>query len=280
MNTTCWALVDLVSLLLVKDERTFVRGDLAESGATCSQALASVSGLAIRRQLGLWRDWHPWLALLGVAGVTAFYLSRFVLTCDLDLSTQIRTYLHQGVRYEMGVTATQDIAALGCTFLAIIVWSWISGFVLSSLSGRSVWLTGFLFYLMVSTSSLARFFFSPHLSVSHRLPIAAAFLLWLLPLGPAKLCFLLFGGWGLVSGVRRHALSAGHALVLTAASITVVVLMLWTTGWYEAVKGMLSNGAWPATPWTNRIIPFLFMSWPVTYLIGTAKNHVRETSNV
>ena len=49
-----------------------------------------MADLAIRRQAGLWRDWHPWLALLGVAVFTGHYLSRIVLAFDADLLTQVK----------------------------------------------------------------------------------------------------------------------------------------------------------------------------------------------
>ncbi len=62
VRSFCWSAVDFAALALEPAERTAVRGDLAESGATWGQALAGIAGLAIRRQAGLWRTgirgWH------------------------------------------------------------------------------------------------------------------------------------------------------------------------------------------------------------------------------
>jgi len=52
--------------MLESGEREAVRGDLAESGETGSQALRHVVGLVIRRQLSIWTDWRPWLTLVGL----------------------------------------------------------------------------------------------------------------------------------------------------------------------------------------------------------------------
>jgi hypothetical protein len=65
-----------------------------------------VVSLTIRRQLALWKDGG--------------------------------TYLVYGVPYETGLTIFQDVVYLGCLALALVVWSWTSGFVSGSLSGRAV----------------------------------------------------------------------------------------------------------------------------------------------
>jgi hypothetical protein len=47
------------------------------------------------------------------------------------------------------VPEARDILFFMCFAVVIIIWSWMSGFVLSALSGRTIWLTGFLLYLTV-----------------------------------------------------------------------------------------------------------------------------------
>jgi len=69
MTRICWRLVDVVSRLLEPDERDAVRGDFAESGVTGGKALFDLIGLATRRQAARWKDWRPWLALLGIASL-------------------------------------------------------------------------------------------------------------------------------------------------------------------------------------------------------------------
>ena len=61
-----WWCADLVSRVLAPEEREVVCGDIAESRATASRALRDVIGLAIRRHTMPWKNWRPWLALLGL----------------------------------------------------------------------------------------------------------------------------------------------------------------------------------------------------------------------
>lgn len=69
-----WWLAERVSRLLDPDERDAVRGDLAESGESGRKAFFGLLGLVARRQAGLWKDWRPWLALVGLAPL-AFWLT-------------------------------------------------------------------------------------------------------------------------------------------------------------------------------------------------------------
>src|ERR1700722_8697224 len=141
----CWRLGDSVARTLDPVERAAVRGDLAESGAAGGQALRDVLGLVIRRQAGLWKDWHQWLALTGLVGIAATLLSEFVFQFDTAIVLQVRTYWRHGVHFGTGLSVSEDAVYLGCLFLALLAWSWTSGFVLGSLSGSCTWLTGTLF---------------------------------------------------------------------------------------------------------------------------------------
>lgn len=75
MTRICWWLVNIVSRLLEPDERDAVRGDFAESSETGGRALRDVLGLVVRRQVTLWKDWRPWLALAGLVGPLGMLLS-------------------------------------------------------------------------------------------------------------------------------------------------------------------------------------------------------------
>ena len=75
MNRICWWLVDVVSRMLEPGERDVVRGDFAESGESGGRALRDVLGLVVRRQAALWKDWRPWLALVGLIVPLAMLLS-------------------------------------------------------------------------------------------------------------------------------------------------------------------------------------------------------------
>ena len=150
-----------------------------------------------------------------------------------------------------------------------MVWAWTGGFALGSLSGRGAWLTGLLFYWMVAWSWMISFWVSRSIVYAHRPPVAVLLLLIFVPATPAKLTFLLFAAWGAACGFSRRSLKRKQAFARAAAVTAVIALLLWTGGWYEAVKEMLSNGTWHPVPWTTRIVPMLFMSWPAAYLLVT-----------
>ena len=120
------------------DERDAVLGDLAESGVTGGKALRDLIGLVVRRQAGLWKDWRPWLALVGIVCLVDWRLSLFSLRLGNNLAMQCLTCWRFGTRFEDGLTVSQDIVAYACQCLALIFWSWTAGFVLGSLSRRTI----------------------------------------------------------------------------------------------------------------------------------------------
>src|SRR5215467_6724208 len=85
MNRICWWLVRLLYRGLEPDEQMAVSGDLAECRDPGFQALRGVAGLVFRRQLALWTDWQPWLALVGIVVIAGFLLSEFVVDFNLTL---------------------------------------------------------------------------------------------------------------------------------------------------------------------------------------------------
>src|SRR5882757_11527622 len=67
MTSVAWSLVEVAAQLLERREREAVLGDLAETGESVWQGLFGILGLAVRRQLALWKNWRPWLASFGLA---------------------------------------------------------------------------------------------------------------------------------------------------------------------------------------------------------------------
>jgi hypothetical protein len=270
MTRICWRLVDILSGMLDADERQAVRGDLAESGESIVRATGDVLGLIARRQIGLWTEWQPWLALLGVACLAGLPLSRILFRFNVDLSQQLMAYRIYGVHFGTLLTPQQDVAWLLCLAIALLLWSWTCGFALGSLSGRAVWLTWSLFYLMVLDSALVRFILSGNIVLRDpeplRLLMAAT-----LPLNPATFLFSLSALWGAFMGVRRRVLPWRAACVLASAITIFTILVTWISGWYETAREVWSSGAWHGVPWTTRLLPFMVVSWPVAYLLATAK---------
>ena len=154
MSRLCWWLVDLVSRTLEPDEREAVRGDLAESGETSGQAFLDVLGLALRRQSALWTDCRPWLILLGLVlplGVLLCLISRQ----DADRSAiylwlygnnwDTSLWSNPGFRHEL---ARHTGTILAANF-NLFCWSWSGGFLLGSVSRRSLPVQSIFFVLFV-----------------------------------------------------------------------------------------------------------------------------------
>jgi len=180
------------------------------------------------------------------------------------------------VHFETGLTARQDLAFLLCPAGALLGWSWTCGFVLGSLSGRAVWLTWSVFYLVVLNSAWARFVLVGNIILRDprplRLLMAAT-----LPLSIAALLFLFPALFGAFVGVRRRVLPMHHAYLLGSVITILTILTTWTSGWYEAAHEVWSGGVWPGVSWPMRLLPFLLVSWPAAYLLATAyRQHTEE----
>jgi len=256
--------------MLDADERQVVRGDFAESGQSVARAIRDVSDLVVRRQIGLWTVWQPWLALLGIACLAGLPLSRIAFRLNVDLGQQLTAYYTYGVHFGTLLTPQQDMAWLLCLAIALLLWSWTCGFVLGSLSGRAVWLTWCVFYLMVLDSALVRFILFGNMILRDPQPLRL-FMVATLPLNPATFLFSLSALWGAFMGVRRRVLPLRAAYVLASAITIFTILVTWMSGWYETAHEVWSSGAWHGVSWTMRLLPFVVVSWPITYLLATAK---------
>jgi hypothetical protein len=268
VNYFAWWLACGISRLLHPAEREAVYGDLAESHSSGAAALTNIFGLVVRRQLAMWLNWRPWLALVGIVALAGFLLSEFLLRFGTGIFLQLRTYFKYGVHYETGVSAMQDTCHLAILALALISWSWGSGFVLASLSGRTLWLTAPLFYVVVQNSFFTYSVLSGSTVIADPHPP-----LWLLaanrllPLNPAQLFFVPAAIWGAYRGSRGVPLMLKPAITLAGFTAALTLLLFWSDGWYETALRNLSDGAWHTTPWPLRLLPILLLSWPFPYML-------------
>src|SRR5262249_23944492 len=159
MNRLCWWLVGRVSQTLEPDERDAVLGDLAESGVTCAQALRDVLGLVLRRQAAIWKDWRPWLALVGLVAPLGALLGLVSRRLADGSAIYIWLYLNNWTwAYLTNAVVRRDLAHYSAvTFmgsLTLACWSWTSGFVLGSLTRRTVRVNGALFCLVSLSGEL------------------------------------------------------------------------------------------------------------------------------
>jgi hypothetical protein len=262
-----WWLVDIACRMLEPSDREVVCGDIAESGGTAAQSLRDVLGLVVRRQAALWKGWQPWLALVGLVGMAGMALSLIDFMFGATLSRQLRTWWHYGVRYEDGLTPFEEIVLLVCLFLAMCLWSWASGLVLGLLSGRTIWLTAPMFFLIVTFPScrLSHLMFLGDPLVFHSHP--RILLLILSAVLPVQLLvsFILPAVWGVREGLLHRMPDVRQTLIMAVGIVffTSVVLseMVRHSDSGEGLSIMIA-------------ISFslcALASWPIGYLVPNAK---------
>ncbi len=238
MTRICWWLVDVVSQLLEPNERDAVRGDLAESGETGGQALRGLLGLVVRRQAALWKDWRPWLALAGLVGPAGMLLFQFSISLSRTYDLYfwiIGNYrvIDPAILEQTGLTVGHGVALLVCHSFLWVSWSWTGGFVLGSLSRRTLWVNGALFCLVWLSLSCS-----------------------LRPVSTPKLFTVLFwfpSIWGVRQGLRLGTLRLRQAILLAAAIASMTGLAIWTVGWWPGERS-------------------LALSLPVLYMLATASS--------
>lgn len=263
-----WWVLTVLARALEPAERDVVLGDLAESDEGVGAATRNLLGLIVRRQVGLWLSWRPWLALFGVSCLAGLSLSRTVFRLNVDLHKY-------AAGYATTLTAGQEVAFLLLLAGAVMVWSWTGGFVLGSLSGRAVWLTWSAFYFVVLDSAWARFVLAGNIILrdprTHETPLdspqmALRLLIHAtLPISVPALLFLLPALFGAFVGVRRRILAVHHAALLGSVNTALAILTTWSTGWYDPAH---LPARWPHVPWSTRVLPFLLASLPAAYLLA------------
>ncbi|MDQ2711047.1 MAG: hypothetical protein M3Y24_02235 [Acidobacteriota bacterium] len=264
MNSLSQRLANRISYLLDPAEREAVCGDLAETRSSGPAAFKNILGLVLRRQLALWTNWRPWLALLGIVLLVGFLLGKFLALFATGLFLQVGTYSKYGVHYQTGgVTAARDACHLTIWALNLCAWSWASGFVLASLSRRTLWLTAPLFYIAVQDAFFLYSLLVGSTIIGHpHPPLWALMLRRLLPLNPALLLFLSVAIWGGYRGTRASSLSAKTATAFAALTFALVSLLFWSNGWYETALQEWSGGVLHTAPWAFRLLPLIIASWP------------------
>lgn len=236
-----WA-AEQIARLLEPAEREAALGDLAESHESGVRASCHLLGLVARRQAELWKDWHPWLALIGIVaivGLMLFKYARFVSTAAELPAWIISNYrdIDPSILEQNGMTLTLLIPKLLCFTLLLGCWSWTAGFVLAKLSGGTIWLNGSLLLLnwvflsaWTQTGSLTAF----------------------LPLLP-PVC------WGIRHATRHEVLQLSRAILLAGTIVSLTVVTIWL------------GGIWRGGPWGMWLIQlYVLLSWPAVYLLGVS----------
>ncbi len=212
-------LVDLVSRLLPPDEREVVQGDLVESGESAWQSLLAVVGLVIRREAVLWRNWRPWLAAFGLAVPSSFLLMGF----SLSVSHAYQQLIGGPILHATGVTVGPGFALFLCNVLLLAAWSWTGGFVVGSVSRRTVWVS-------------AALSFAPCVFCLERFRVESL----------SRLCLLLFvpvALWGAHKGLQVARIKRSSAIAL-AIAVTALTIPTWSSAGAWIPNWALSWPAW------------------------------------
>jgi hypothetical protein len=244
MSSLIWRLVMVASKLLDRDEGDAVLGDLLEANETAWRGFLDVLGLVLRRQAALWKSPRPWLAGLLVA-LPCSYLLVYV---SVSVScTYLRLVYHKIYGWHWP-TGNEGFPLLLCHIFLLNAWSWTSGYMVGSVSRRTVWASAVLSVV-------------PAVSCLNMYP----------PQSLPRLCLFLFllpGIFGVRQGMRNARISLRGAFVL---ALTMAVLMLsawnrqalWVPNWalilpalylvaaaWHSGYGRLS-GSWPVDHTTS-----------------------------
>jgi hypothetical protein len=226
MTSLGWSCVQAAAQLLELNEREAVLGDLMETGENAWRGLLEVSGLVIRRQLLLWKNWRPWLASLGLALPGSLLLMGFSVSISQTYQRLINATVLKGIGLTVGPGAT----LLLCNVVLLIAWSWTGGFVLGSMSRRTVRVSA-VFAFVPCVFCLERF----------RVESLSRFCL---------LLFLLPAVWGVHRGLQIARIKLRSAIVL-AALVTILTIPTWSSSGSWLPNWALSWPAWylVATAW-------------------------------
>lgn len=200
-----WRLVDFASRLLEGDEREAVLGDLRETAEPLRPAVMSVLSLALRRQAQLWKSWRPWLTGFGVAVPSSYLL----MGASVSVAWSYMRLLCPELLAQASLSKPSAVMVLLLHAFLLIGWSWTGGFVVGSLSRRTLWASALLCY-------------SPCMRCLSQFHIASL----------SKFCLLLFmlpAIWGVHRGLRISGLRLPSALIV-ALSLTLLMIPTWSDG--------------------------------------------------
>jgi hypothetical protein len=240
MTRAMWTLVNYASRLLATNEREAVLGDLAEAGDTGWQGLLGVLGLVFRREALLWKNWRPWLAGFGVALPSSFLL----MGASMSVSWSYMRLLCPELLQRASLTRPSATVVLLGQALLLIGWSWTGGFVVGSLSRRTLWVSTLLCY-------------SPCLFCLSRYRVQS-----LSPL--CLLLFLLPAVWGVRQGLRISNIKFRIA-VAVAIAVTLLMLPQWSSA---------GQTWWTPPRWSLNWL----LIWPAWYLVATSWRLSRQMS--
>jgi len=219
MTNAGWSAVEAVARLLEPAEREVVLGDLAEAGEGVWRALIDVLGLVVRRQAAVWRSWRPWLASFGLA----LPGSLLLMGLSVSVSQSYQRLIAPAVFTSTGLRLGPGFTLLLCNAVLLLGWSWTGGFVMGSVSRRTLRVSAVLSFL-------------PCLFCLERFRLESI----------SRLCLLLFlppAIWGVRRGLQLAQIKFKSALLL-AVGITALTIPTWGNRGSWIPNWALSWPAW------------------------------------
>jgi hypothetical protein len=228
--------------MLGRDEREAVLGDLIEAGEGAWQAMLAVLGLVLRREAEAWKIWRPWIAAFGVSVPCSFLLMGASLSVSRALQN-IFASSHGLVAHPSGSPWLSVIPQA----LLLVGWSWTGGFVVGSVSRRTLWVST-VSCLLPCMFCVSRF----------RVESLSPFCL---------LVFLLPAVWGASNGLRIGRIKRASAILLAVAVTLLSVPTLHIHGepWWSPPRWLIA----------------MTLTWPAWYLaaISTKSRQKPDTHN-
>jgi hypothetical protein len=234
-----WAWVNAASRMLGRDEREAVLGDLIEAGEGVWSALFAVLGLVLRREGEVWKTWRPWVAAFALSVPGSFLLMGASVSVSRALQNVFASS-HELVGSASGSPWPSAIPQV----LLLAGWSWTGGFVVGSLSRRTLWVSAAA-CLIPCMFCLSRF----------RMESLSSSCLFL---------FLLPSVWGASKGFRIGRINRASAILLAIAVtlLTVPTLHSHSESWWNPPRWLIA----------------LTLTWPSWYLAATSTK-TREEPN-
>jgi hypothetical protein len=219
-----WAWVDAASRMLGRDEREAVLGDLIEAGEGVWQATLAVLGLVLRHEAARWRTGRPWIAAFALSLPCSFLL----MGASLSVSRRFQDIIASSHGLLERPSGSPWLSAVPQVLL-LAGWSWTGGFVASSMSRRTLWVST-LSCLLPCMFCMVRF------RVESLSPCCL-------------LLFLLPAVSGARDGLRIGGIDRGAAMLLAAAVtlLTLPTLNIHGERWWSPPRYLIAMTlTWPA----------------------------------
>ncbi len=218
-------LIDVLAGLLDAEEREAVLGDLAEAGASRTEAVTQLLGLVVRRYASDWLRPGPWLALvigaipIGIllSFVTRWWTDGIMMHLSWYTTLWFPGYFdNPGARREL----LDWVWAALPQAVVLVFWSWTLGYTVARLCRQSLWAVAGVFLILLfagtigTTTTIARHSAADSLLSSGVFSIFGRIVLVVIP--------LLLG----VRAGRANALPS--RLVVAISTIAIIGLTMWT----------------------------------------------------